>query len=180
MLYSLSRIALTFCSWQLATRRSKSAFEPAWAWFGGAVLWLDDCRAVPAGSRRQATLGAETLASHRAYVLFTSGSTGKPKGVGVPHVGVVNYVTNSGREGSAVVEAPSRMCFTTNYTFDVHVVETLAVLVRGWTIVVSESIIDLPGAPFDLMSGTPSAFSVMEVPEQVKYVCNFCTGHNIA
>ena len=152
---------------------------------GGGERPARTCRAVPPGSRRGTTLGAAPRASHRAYVLFTSGSTGKPKGVGVPHGGLANYVQNSGREGTAFAattsrrcsrtnftfDYQSRMCFTTNYTFDVHVVETFAILVKVWTIVVAESIVHLPESTFDSMCGTPSAFSVMEVPEHVKYVC---------
>ena len=42
-----------------------------------------------------ASIRSRVTPHHLAYVMYTSGSTGKPKGVMVPHVGVVNLLTEA-------------------------------------------------------------------------------------
>lgn len=64
-----------------------------------------------------------------AYVIYTSGSTGKPKGVMVEHRNVVAFMDNMATRFS--LKSDLVMGATTNYTFDISVLELLGTLLTG-------------------------------------------------
>ena len=72
-----------------------------------------------------------------AYVIFTSGSTGQPKGVLVPHVGVVNLLSNIAREPG--FSASDRLLAVTTLSFDVSVAELYLPLTVGGQLIVANS-----------------------------------------
>ena len=76
--------------------------------------------------------GSEQL----AYILYTSGSTGEPKGVQIPHRGLANQLTWFARAVSAT--PADRFLHKTSIGFDASLVELLAPLTRGATIVLAE------------------------------------------
>ncbi|NOQ70407.1 MAG: amino acid adenylation domain-containing protein [Crocinitomix sp.] len=66
------------------------------------------------------------------YSIFTSGSTGKPKGVIITHGNLLSFINNfPERFGFNKV---NRFAATTNFTFDISVIELLGVLTQGITI----------------------------------------------
>jgi tyrocidine synthetase-3 len=70
-----------------------------------------------------------TKPSDLAYVIYTSGSTGKPKGVMVEHKNVVTFLENI--EHTFAFHSNAIMGCTTNYTFDISVLEILGALTSG-------------------------------------------------
>lgn len=67
-----------------------------------------------------------------AYVIFTSGSTGAPKGVQVKHSNLASFTCNF--PDVFGLENVTRMAATTNYTFDISIIELLGILSQGITI----------------------------------------------
>lgn len=63
-----------------------------------------------------------------AYVLYTSGSTGTPKGVLVEHKSVMNLIQ------AYQLESGLRSSLTTNFIFDVSVLEVFSALLSGGTL----------------------------------------------
>jgi len=63
-----------------------------------------------------------------AYVLYTSGSTGTPKGVLVEHGSVMNLIQ------AYQLESGLRSSLTTNFIFDVSVLEVFSALLSGGTL----------------------------------------------
>lgn len=72
------------------------------------------------------------------YVIYTSGSTGEPKGVVVEHHSLLNLLE------AYALEAELNASLTTNYTFDVSVLEIYSVLLSGGTLYLpgSETVLD--------------------------------------
>ncbi|HEV3051850.1 MAG TPA: amino acid adenylation domain-containing protein, partial [Longimicrobium sp.] len=69
-----------------------------------------------------------------AYVIYTSGSTGTPKGVVVTHAGVAAFFAGMDRcVGGSV---PGTWLAVTRIGFDIHVLELLWTLARGFRVVV--------------------------------------------
>ena len=64
-----------------------------------------------------------------AYVIYTSGSTGKPKGVMIQHSNVVSFFCNFADKFG--LKPGLAMGGTTNYTFDISVLELIGCLVSG-------------------------------------------------
>lgn len=69
-----------------------------------------------------------------AYVIYTSGSTGKPKGVMIEHRNAVNFFV--GMDGRLVVDPAGTWLAVTSLSFDIHVLELLWTLTRGFHVVV--------------------------------------------
>ncbi|RBL90503.1 non-ribosomal peptide synthase/polyketide synthase [Chitinophaga flava] len=64
-----------------------------------------------------------------AYVIYTSGSTGTPKGVMVTHRNVVAFLENFGSRFG--LRENMHLAATTNYTFDISVLELLGTIMSG-------------------------------------------------
>jgi natural product biosynthesis luciferase-like monooxygenase protein len=69
-----------------------------------------------------------------AYVIYTSGSTGKPKGVMIEHRNAVNFF--AGMDQRLVVDPAGTWLAVTSLSFDIHVLELLWTLTRGFHVVV--------------------------------------------
>ncbi|MET0400530.1 MAG: amino acid adenylation domain-containing protein, partial [Longimicrobiaceae bacterium] len=68
-----------------------------------------------------------------AYVIYTSGSTGRPKGVQVTHAGVGGFLAAMDPVVGRAV--PGTWLAVTRISFDIHVLELLWTLARGWRVV---------------------------------------------
>ncbi|HEU0077547.1 MAG TPA: amino acid adenylation domain-containing protein, partial [Longimicrobiaceae bacterium] len=69
-----------------------------------------------------------------AYVIYTSGSTGRPKGVVVTHAGAAGFF--AGMDGVVGGPVPGTWLAVTRISFDIHVLELLWTLARGFRVVV--------------------------------------------
>jgi amino acid adenylation domain-containing protein len=73
-------------------------------------------------------------AANAAYVIYTSGSTGKPKGVQVTHGNAVSFFAGMDERVGGTV--PGTWLAVTRISFDIHVLELLWTLARGFRVVV--------------------------------------------
>jgi amino acid adenylation domain-containing protein len=72
-------------------------------------------------------------AENTAYVIYTSGSTGRPKGVQVTHANAASFfAAMDGRVGGTI---PGTWLAVTRISFDIHVLELLWTLARGFKVV---------------------------------------------
>lgn len=71
-----------------------------------------------------------------AYVLHTSGSTGRPKGVRVPHRALANLLSAVARRPG--LDRQSTLLAVTTVSFDISILELLAPLWAGGTVVVAD------------------------------------------
>jgi amino acid adenylation domain-containing protein len=140
-------------------------------WFEGAILRLDDARAVPL------TTGPEMPRPRKqpdlAYIMFTSGSTGRPKGVMVPHAGVVNLLLGARRRYGAAENAIFGM--PTPYTFDVsvyNIFSSLAVFRGTCRLLADGSQLATPtrGEHWTHLAAVPSILAVSRLPPSVEHV----------
>ncbi len=76
-----------------------------------------------------------------AYIMYTSGSTGNPKGVIIKHKNVTATFKNM--SSRFYLEPGMTLAATTNYTFDISVLEILGALVNGLKVVL------LPGNDYN-------------------------------
>lgn len=99
-----------------------------------------------------------------AYVIYTSGSTGKPKGVMIEHLNLMSRVFTE----IEILNFIPNTFFTTNYVFDVSLLEIFLPIVSGGTILIptQNSLnfpLDLIGLlktkNVNVLQGTPSFFS---------------------
>lgn len=102
---------------------------------GDGIERIDVATAIGEGESMTASPSAPTSSLARAYVLYTSGSTGKPKGVTVPRQAVGNFLLS-------MIERPGIrredvVCATTTLSFDISVLELLAPLVAGASVVIA-------------------------------------------
>ena len=76
----------------------------------------------------------EVSPEQTAYVIYTSGTTGQPKGVAVTHDNLLNFMANAYEE----LSLKKATCFaaTTNYSFDISVLELVGGISFGITTVV--------------------------------------------
>jgi len=110
---------------------------------GGAlpILWLDDPEAegLPDTPLPARPAAAEDL----AYVIYTSGSTGLPKGVMVPQRGVLALLDWAIQ---CFGLRPEDRCLTvTSVSFDISVLEIVAPLLVGATLIVAPQDYSAPG-----------------------------------
>lgn len=117
---------------------SDSATAPPQGTDGSPRLLLDVERAS-LSILAEGPLDADGLrdagADDPAYLIYTSGSTGKPKGVAVPHRAVVNFLASvTKRPGIAETD---RLLAVTTASFDIAVLELLAPLGAGGTVVLA-------------------------------------------
>ncbi|HST62245.1 MAG TPA: amino acid adenylation domain-containing protein, partial [Longimicrobium sp.] len=114
----------------LVTQSSLRTLLPA----GGVrVVPVDaDASAIalePASAPRTAVDSASV-----AYVIYTSGSTGTPKGVQVTHGNAVSFF--AGMDARVGGPVPGTWLAVTRISFDIHVLELLWTLARGFHVVV--------------------------------------------
>ncbi|HVG44622.1 MAG TPA: amino acid adenylation domain-containing protein, partial [Longimicrobium sp.] len=82
-------------------------------------------------------------AANAAYVIYTSGSTGRPKGVQVTHRNVVSFF--AGMDERVGGSAAGTWLAVTRISFDIHVLELLWTLARGFRVVVQPEPDRAPG-----------------------------------
>jgi amino acid adenylation domain-containing protein len=70
-----------------------------------------------------------------AYVIYTSGSTGKPKGVAISRGAVVNFLLSMLQRPG--IRTSDTLCAVTTLSFDIAVLELLAPLCAGGTVVIA-------------------------------------------
>ncbi|HST60256.1 MAG TPA: amino acid adenylation domain-containing protein, partial [Longimicrobium sp.] len=102
---------------------------------GVRVLSIDaeaDASAIAAESADAPA--TSVVAENAAYVIYTSGSTGRPKGVQVTHGNAVSFFT--GMDGRVGGTARGTWLAVTRISFDIHVLELLWTLARGFRVVV--------------------------------------------
>jgi pristinamycin I synthase 3 and 4 len=99
---------------------------------GVRIISVDaDAAAIAANPSDPPRTGVE--AENAAYVIFTSGSTGRPKGVQVTHANAAAFFAGMDeRVGGSV---PGTWLAVTRVSFDIHVLELLWTLARGFRVV---------------------------------------------
>jgi amino acid adenylation domain-containing protein len=90
---------------------------------------------VPEEAPRAASPGSG-LAEGLAYVIYTSGSTGTPKGVMVPHRTAANFL--AAMDSRLDASSPGTWLAVTSISFDIHVLELLWTLCRGFHVVLHD------------------------------------------
>jgi amino acid adenylation domain-containing protein len=111
----------------VTTKALRSLFDRA----GVRVLDMGDDAAATATPPPPAASPPDAA----AYVIYTSGSTGRPKGVAVPRRAVSNFLlTMLERPG---IGADDTLCAVTTLSFDIAVLELLAPLCAGASVVVA-------------------------------------------
>jgi amino acid adenylation domain-containing protein len=124
---------------------------------GTRPLLIDEV--APAPAPPTVRLPADAL----SYVVYTSGSTGRPKGVVVEHAGTANFV----RWAVSILDAQEMAgsLAALSVCFDGSILEIFPPLVTGGTVIVAESLLDLPNLPardeVTMMVPTPSAVRVL-------------------
>lgn len=132
----------------------------------GAVPWLQGVEAVdpsnaPAGETASARVRPAVPADAAAYVLFTSGTTGRPKGVVIAHRSAAGLVHWAKKQFG---DALDRVFASTSASFDLSVFEMFSPLARGGTVIIGESLLELPERASlrpTLASGVPSVFAAL-------------------
>jgi amino acid adenylation domain-containing protein len=105
------------------------------------IVCLDRDLASFAGETEEPVQSGVTSA-HLAYVIYTSGSTGTPKGVGITHRSAVAFLTWARQTTSAA--AGARVLATTSINFDLSVYEIFGTLSWGGTVLLVDSVLELP------------------------------------
>ncbi|HEX2081288.1 MAG TPA: amino acid adenylation domain-containing protein, partial [Longimicrobium sp.] len=114
----------------LVTQESLRALLPS---HGVRVVAIDtDAEAIAAESADAPADAADPR--NAAYVIYTSGSTGRPKGVQVTHGNAVSFF--AGMDESVGGPIPGTWLAVTRISFDIHVLELLWTLARGFKVVV--------------------------------------------
>jgi amino acid adenylation domain-containing protein/non-ribosomal peptide synthase protein (TIGR01720 family) len=91
-----------------------------------------DAAAVAAAPAEAPRTGVE--ADNAAYVIYTSGSTGRPKGVQVTHANVTSFFAGMDERVGGTI--PGTWLAVTRVSFDIHVLELLWTLARGFRVVI--------------------------------------------
>jgi amino acid adenylation domain-containing protein len=114
----------------LVTQGSLRGLLPA---DGVRIVSVDEDAAAIA-SHSADTPSAPVDAANAAYVIYTSGSTGNPKGVQVTHRNAVSFF--AGMDERVGGSAAGTWLAVTRISFDIHVLELLWTLARGFRVVV--------------------------------------------
>ncbi|HET7460394.1 MAG TPA: amino acid adenylation domain-containing protein [Longimicrobium sp.] len=114
----------------LVTQRSLRGVLPV---DGVRIVSVDEDAAAIAANSADAPR-TPVGAANAAYVIYTSGSTGKPKGVQVTHGNVVSFF--AGMDERVGGSAAGTWLAVTRISFDIHVLELLWPLARGFRVVV--------------------------------------------
>ncbi|MBW3570370.1 MAG: amino acid adenylation domain-containing protein [Gemmatimonadetes bacterium] len=139
----------------LVTQESLRALLPA---AGAAVVSVNgDAERIAARPAEAPADGADPR--NAAYVIYTSGSTGQPKGVQVTHGNAVSFF--AGMDERVGGPVPGTWLAVTRTSFDIHVLELLWTLARGFKVVVQPELAgaDAPGRRAR-RSTRPMAFSL--------------------
>jgi len=142
----------------------QGAFRNEMAGFSGVSLEFENCRKF-AKTEPPPSDPVQVAPTDAAYVIYTSGSTGKPKGVVMHHGGTAS---NIDRNAPLSCEEGTRCCFSSNFTFDVHVADIFKPLSVGATVVVTRDIFRIP--PVDVVSTVPSKVAMAKVPKALKVI----------
>ncbi|RKH54315.1 non-ribosomal peptide synthetase, partial [Corallococcus llansteffanensis] len=124
----------------LVTQRSLGEAVPA---DGLDVVLLDDT-----GDAEAAHAPGASLPGALAYVIYTSGSTGRPKGVMVPHRAVSHFL--DAMDAVLGTSASGTWLAVTSISFDIHVLELLWTLTRGFQVVLHDEQAAARGAALPL------------------------------
>jgi amino acid adenylation domain-containing protein len=108
----------------------------------------------------------EATPENLAYVIYTSGSTGKPKGVMIRHRNVVNFFAGM---DDVLDTVPGTWLAVTSICFDIHVLELLWTLARGFKVVIQSDDAGMRApAPNSARSVNPNAMiEGYTIPEQI-------------
>ena len=101
------------------------------------VLEAAELAIFQAGQYASTNLDVGPQPSDLAYVIYTSGSTGQPKGVMIEHRSVNAFLLNLQKSFS--LSADTVLGATTNFTFDISVLELLGSLTLGMRVVLLSS-----------------------------------------
>ncbi|WP_420127105.1 non-ribosomal peptide synthase/polyketide synthase [Longimicrobium sp.] len=118
----------------LVTQDSLRGLLPA---DGVRIVSVDEDAAAIA-SRSAAAPQTPVDAANAAYVIYTSGSTGRPKGVQVTHGNAVSFF--AGMDERVGGPMPGTWLAVTRISFDIHVLELLWTLARGFKVVVQPEV----------------------------------------
>ncbi|NPC78897.1 non-ribosomal peptide synthase/polyketide synthase [Pyxidicoccus fallax] len=133
-MYPADRLALMLEDSGAPVLLTQSHLTGIFPGYTGQVVCLDAPKESPRRSRARPE-EPRLSSDDAAYVIYTSGSTGRPKGVVVPHRTVSNLFAGMdallGRE-------PGVWLAVTSISFDIHVVELLWTLCRGYQVVLHD------------------------------------------
>ncbi|WP_420128650.1 amino acid adenylation domain-containing protein [Longimicrobium sp.] len=112
---------------------TESSLRGRFAGDGARVVLVDgDAGAIAAETAEAPRTSA--VPRNAAYVIYTSGSTGRPKGVVVTHANAADFFV--GMDPVVGGPVPGTWLAVTRIGFDIHVVELLWTLARGFRVVV--------------------------------------------
>jgi amino acid adenylation domain-containing protein/non-ribosomal peptide synthase protein (TIGR01720 family) len=109
-----------------------------------------------------------------AYVMYTSGSTGKPKGVMIEHRNITSFVDNL--EQRFFLQSGYAFGATTNFTFDISVLELVISLLHGMKLVmVNEAepaavLQAVAAGQLDVLQLTPSRLGQLLEQENAQHI----------
>jgi amino acid adenylation domain-containing protein len=105
---------------------------------GAAAVLEVDGDAAAIAAEDDAPPPERTQPGNAAYVIYTSGSTGRPKGVVVTHGNLASFL--AAVDEGMVAEREGTWLSVTRASFDLHVVELLWTLSRGFRVVMAPEI----------------------------------------
>ncbi|HEV2733195.1 MAG TPA: amino acid adenylation domain-containing protein, partial [Longimicrobiaceae bacterium] len=114
----------------LVTQASLRGLLPA----DGVQVVLVDADVAETAAEPDVATRTAAAPENAAYVIYTSGSTGRPKGVVVTHANAAAFF--AGMDGVVGGPAPGTWLAVTRIGFDIHVLELLWTLARGFRVVV--------------------------------------------
>jgi acyl-coenzyme A synthetase/AMP-(fatty) acid ligase len=82
------------------------------------------------------SVSQNAFSNETLYIIFTSGSTGAPKGVKIPRSAYEDFLLWSGEYFSEIT-ADDKMLLTTDFTFDISLVDISLLLMKNLTLYIS-------------------------------------------